>query len=623
MARNVFFERRNENKYKLKVGLSVRDLGSVKFKKWQYSRDFMVNGMVNGHMFDNIESMEDISNFINNSSFITPIEGKDIYRMSLPTTISMQVDYNIYKNLYINFTPNIALRQGSDTYAKIHSYSNVSLTPRYETAMFGVSVPIQYSTFNGFAAGAGLRLGPIWLGSNNIFNTLAGQEIDKINIQMLVKLPIPYVKVKDSDGDKVSNRKDKCKKEYGIWENQGCPEEDNDHDGVPNDEDLCPDVYGKVELNGCPDADNDSIPDHIDECPNMPGLALYNGCPDSDNDSIPDHIDECPTLAGLAIFNGCPDTDGDGIQDSEDECPNIAGPIEYNGCPDTDGDSIPDHLDECPMMNGLAIFNGCPDTDGDGLQDSEDNCPNIAGPIELNGCPDTDSDGDGLKDSEDNCPEIAGLIEFNGCPDTDGDGIQDSEDQCPNIAGPVEFNGCPDSDGDGIQDSEDQCPNIAGPIEFNGCPDSDNDSIPDHLDECPMIKGLAIFNGCPDTDGDGVMDKDDKCPEEPGAIENDGCPIYVPVEFATNIGFESGKATLTKESYPYLDQLVDLMNEDDRCWVKLDGHTDSTGSDAINQKLSQGRVDTIKDYLIEKGIDPNRIIAKGDLTSALIQMKLK
>ncbi len=523
-------ERRNDNKYKLKVGLSLRDLGAVKFKKYKYSQDFVANGYFNGHMFEDFESLEDISNFINNSGYITPVESEDIYKMSLPTTISMQIDYNIYKDFYINFTPNIALRQGSDTYAKIHSYSNYSLTPRYETAMFGVSVPIQYSTFNGFAAGAGLRVGPIWIGSNNILSILAKPELDKINVQMLFKVPIPHAKVKDKDGDKVSNRKDQCKKIAGVWENYGCPYDDDDEDGVPNDVDKCPNVYGKAEFEGCPDSDNDGIIDQDDECPNMPGLALYNGCPDSDGDSIPDPLDKCPSIAGLEIFEGCPDTDGDG------------------------------------------------------LQDSEDNCPNVAGSIEMNGCPDIDSDGDGLKDAD---------------------------DSCPNMAGPVEFNGCPDSDEDGLPDHEDQCPSIAGPIEFEGCPDTDNDSIPDHIDECPMIKGIAAFNGCPDTDGDGVMDKDDKCPEEPGAIENEGCPIYVPVEFATNIGFESGKATLTKESYPYLDQLVQLMNEDERCWVKLDGHTDNTGSDKINQKLSQDRVDAIRDYLIEKGINPNRIIAKG------------
>lgn len=577
-------ERRNENKYKLKVGLSVRDLGAVKFKKYKYSQDFILNGYFNGHMVEDFESLEDVSNFINNSNYITPIEGEEFYSMALPTTISMQVDYNIYKDFYVNFTPNLALRQGHNKYTKVHTYSNVSLTPRYETALFGVSLPLQYSDVTGFAAGAGLRLGPIWVGSNNIFSNLFGKKIDNSNVQVLFKVPIPYTKVKDRDNDLVSNKKDLCIDEPGVWENNGCPYDDDDNDGVPNIVDNCPSLYGKIELDGCPDADNDGITDSDDVCPDTPGLALYNGCPDSDNDSIPDNLDVCPTLTGLAIFGGCPDTDND---------------------------SIPDNLDKCPSIAGLEKFEGCPDTDGDGLQDSEDNCPNVAGSIEMNGCPDIDSDGDGLKDADDKCPNMAGPAEFNGCPDSDEDGLPDHEDQCPNIAGPIEFEGCPDTDSDSIPDHIDGCPMIKGLAVFNGCPDSDNDSIPDHIDECPMIKGLAAFNGCPDTDGDGVTDKDDECPEEPGAKDNKGCPIYVPVEFATNIGFESGKATLTKESYPYLDQLVDLMNEDERCWVKLDGHTDNTGSDKINQKLSQDRVDAIKNYLIEKGISADRIIAKG------------
>ena len=256
----------------------------------------------------------------------------------------------------------------------------------------------------------------------------------------------------------------------------------------------------------------------------------------------------------------------------------------FNCCPDFYNDSIPDHLDKCPSVKGYIEYEGCPDTDGDNIPDHEDNCPYEAGLPENNGCPDID---------------------------TDGDGIKDADDECPYLAGPKEFNGCPDSDGDGVRDLNDECPNIAGPIEFNGCPDSDNDSIPDQLDKCPMIKGLAQFDGCPDTDGDGIQDSEDECPEEPGAAENNGCPVYEKVEFATNISFQSGKAILTQESYPYLDQLVQLLNDNPNCWVKLDGHTDSTGSDAVNNKLSQKRVDSIRDYLIEKGINPNRIVAKG------------
>ena len=551
-------ERRDENKYKLRVGLSVKDLGAVKYRKWHQSQDFMINGDFSTVMLEDIQTIEEINNFLHeNPDLVTFTEEGDIYRMSLPTAISLQVDYNIYKDFYINVTPYFALKQGNTQYTKVHSFNSISIAPRYETAWFGVSLPLQYNQISGFNLGTGFRFGPLWIGSNNMFSTLFKQNMQDFNVQMMVKLPIPHLRVKDRDGDGVSDKRDECKDVYGVLKKNGCPEDDHDGDGVPDEIDRCPDTAGKAELEGCPDMDNDGIADIDDECPEIAGLAIFKGCPDTDNDSIPDHLDRCPEIAGLAKFEGCPDFDGDGIPDYLDKCPTVKGLSEYNGCPDTDGDNIPDHEDNCPYEAGLPENNGCPDID------------------------------------------------------TDGDGIKDADDECPYLAGSKEFNGCPDSDGDGIRDIDDECPNIAGPMEFNGCPDSDNDSIPDQLDKCPMIKGLPQFGGCPDTDGDGIQDSEDECPEEPGAPENNGCPIYEKVEFATNIGFQSGKAILTQESYPYLDQLVQLLNDNPNCWVKLDGHTDSTGSDAVNNKLSQKRVDSIRDYLIEKGINPNRIVAKG------------
>ena len=578
-------ERRDENKYKLRVGLSVKDLGAVKYRKWNQSQDFVINGDFSTVMLENVQSLEEINNLLHeNPDIVTFTESGSAYRMSLPTAISLQVDYNIYKDFYINVTPYLALKQGNTKYTKVHSFNSISIAPRYETTWFGISIPMQYNQISGFNLGTGLRLGPIWVGSNNMFSTLFKQKVQDLNVQMMVKLPIPHLRVKDRDGDGVSDKRDECKDVYGVLKKNGCPEDDHDGDGVPDEIDRCPDTAGKAELEGCPDMDNDGIADVDDECPEIPGLAMFKGCPDSDNDNIADHLDKCPDVKGLAQFEGCPDSDGDGIQDSEDECPELAGLAMFNGCPDFDNDSIPDHLDKCPTVKGYIEYEGCPDTDGDNIPDHEDNCPYEAGLPENNGCPDID---------------------------TDGDGIKDADDECPYLAGPKEFNGCPDSDGDGVRDLNDECPNIAGPIEFNGCPDSDNDSIPDQLDKCPMIKGLAQFDGCPDTDGDGIQDSEDECPEEPGLPENNGCPVYEKVEFATNISFQSGKAILTQESYPYLDQLVQLLNDNPNCWVKLDGHTDSTGSDAVNNKLSQKRVDSIRDYLIEKGINPNRIVAKG------------
>src|SRR5690606_33028561 len=78
-----------------------------------------------------------------------------------------------------------------------------------------------------------------------------------------------------------------------------------------------------------------------------------------------------------------------------------------------------------------------------------------------------------------------------------------------------------------------------------------------------------------------------------------------------NIFFESGKSTLNSESFPELDRLVLTMNLNQQMEVEIGGHTDDVGSDASNLKLSQERADSVREYLIGKGIEPDRIIGKG------------
>jgi outer membrane protein OmpA-like peptidoglycan-associated protein len=142
------------------------------------------------------------------------------------------------------------------------------------------------------------------------------------------------------------------------------------------------------------DSDGDGVPDRRDKCPDTPpGVQVdEDGCPlDRDGDGIPDYKDDCPDEAGPAKFNGCPDTDGDGIPDKDDECPTVPGLAKFNGCPDTDGDGVPDHRDDCPdTPKGCPVDErGCPlDSDGDGVIDCEDRCPNEPGPASNQGCPD-------------------------------------------------------------------------------------------------------------------------------------------------------------------------------------------------------------------------------------------
>ncbi len=75
--------------------------------------------------------------------------------------------------------------------------------------------------------------------------------------------------------------------------------------------------------------------------------------------------------------------------------------------------------------------------------------------------------------------------------------------------------------------------------------------------------------------------------------------------------FEQGKSKITSESYQELDLLADFMHQNEKMIIQLEGHTDFRGSKKLNYELSQQRVDAVKHYLIQKGIQPKRIKTKA------------
>ncbi|MFT5736590.1 MAG: outer membrane protein OmpA-like peptidoglycan-associated protein [Maribacter sp.] len=231
----------------------------------------------------------------------------------------------------------------------------------------------------------------------------------------------------------------------------------------------------------------------------------------------------------------------------------------------------------------------------------------------------TDTDGDGIYDKDDACPEVAGLEVFNGCPDADGDGIEDSKDSCPNEAGSKEMNGCPDADGDGVADKDDACPNEAGLAALAGCPDADSDGVADKDDSCPNEAGPSENKGCPwpDADGDSVLDKDDKCPDVAGTVANAGCPEVTEQvqkqlnDYARTILFDTGKSSIKAESTSVMVDIITILGEYPTAKFTVEGHTDSVGSAKLNQSLSESRALSVKEFLVEKGIEEFRLSALG------------
>ena len=194
--------------------------------------------------------------------------------------------------------------------------------------------------------------------------------------------------------------------------------------------------------------------------------------------------------------------------------------------------------------------------------------------------------------------------------DTDKDGLPDDVDLCPSEPEdgkpPNPDDGCPalpDRDGDGIPDTSDKCPDQPEDLDkiddLDGCPedDADKDNIPDGQDACPKESG-------------------EPSPEPP----KNGCPQFIrrisgssEIQILKQVQFATGSARILQNSFGILDEVVRLLKVNPEIkHLSIEGHTDNRGSDALNEKLSSDRANSVMQYLIDKGgIAAGRLSAQG------------
>jgi outer membrane protein OmpA-like peptidoglycan-associated protein len=162
----------------------------------------------------------------------------------------------------------------------------------------------------------------------------------------------------------------------------------------------------------------------------------------------------------------------------------------------------------------------------------------------------------------------------------------------------------------GQKHTPEQCPDL----------DDDHDGIINSKDECPLEPGPLATHGCPDRDGDGVPDKYDNCPDEPGPASNQGCPVTnkqtvvitkQQLEIKQKVYFDIGKTVVLPRSFGLLDDVARVIKAHPEMAIVVAGHTDNTGNAQRNRELSQARAEAVRDYLIKKGVAPDRVQAKG------------
>ncbi len=342
---SMYVDDRFANKYKLKIGVALLDVGRIKFNKsgnsaGEYSGNNSATAFdltqFEGKSVSEYKAILDANAGAGKAFSSTGNNQNAAYNVDLPTTIQANIDWMLVKGFGLNFAGQFTTnKMGS---LKLYYYNAYSFTPRWENRIFSVELPLSYNELTQFNAGLAFRIGPLFIGSGTVLSALV-HDSKQADLHVGIHFGIPYKKkIKpDTDKDGVYDDVDKCPLVAGLKRYQGCPIPDTDGDGINDEEDSCVSVAGLPRYHGCPipDTDRDGVNDEEDSCVNVPGLAQFHGCPDTDGDGIPDPQDKCPTVAGVIKYQGCPipDTDGDGVNDDEDLCPNQPGPTSSKGCP--------------------------------------------------------------------------------------------------------------------------------------------------------------------------------------------------------------------------------------------------------------------------------------------------
>jgi len=184
--------------------------------------------------------------------------------------------------------------------------------------------------------------------------------------------------------------------------------------------------------------------------------------------------------------------------------------------------------------------------------------------------------------------------------DHDGDLVPDATDRCQDEIEdklpPSEADGCKsnDQDADGIADARDACPNQAeapdGVQDDDGCP------------EAPALASGSAGQNSPCEPGSGACAGRDYAGL---VVAERELRLLNPIAFATD------SATLRATSYATLDVVAQVLMDQPRMSLEIGAHTDSRGDDAHNLELSQQQAESVRKYLIARGVEPSRLTARG------------
>lgn len=174
---------RKHNKYKFKIGASITDIGSVNYKDATITT-YDMNATVDASTLDEEEDIEEFleENYTGTESIVNQ-------KVKLPTAFHLLIDYHLAGKLYVSVQGNMSLVKENSMYAN-SIINTATIAPRLETKWISVYSPISMRQHGEYAWGAGLRLGPLMVGSGSIISNLISESTKTTDIYLGLKIPL-------------------------------------------------------------------------------------------------------------------------------------------------------------------------------------------------------------------------------------------------------------------------------------------------------------------------------------------------------------------------------------------------------------------------------------------------
>ncbi|SFD50915.1 hypothetical protein SAMN05518672_102234 [Chitinophaga sp. CF118] len=184
--------------YKMRLGISITDLGGITYKKNPNSKDLDLRTTgIDPRDIEKNKGEGWQQYYRRVSNYFTPIASSDKFTMNTPAALNIMFDYNVDGRIFVNAKSVMALTSGKSDPSKTYAMTQLQVTPRIDGQHFGAYLPLEINAHGQFDAGVGFRAGPLVIGSSTLLSNLFQKNKNRMDGFIALRIvPINFGKTK-------------------------------------------------------------------------------------------------------------------------------------------------------------------------------------------------------------------------------------------------------------------------------------------------------------------------------------------------------------------------------------------------------------------------------------------